>query len=447
VIEMNSKPIEQLDHFLMATYRPAEVRFVRGEGTYLFDETGKRYLDFLSGIAVCSLGHAHPAIADALCEQARTLLHVSNLYRNELAPRLAYELDLLIGGGTTEVGGRVFFANSGAEANEAAIKLARAWGGPSKYVVVSTVGSFHGRTLATLHATGQVEKHRPFQPLPEGFRHVAYDDLEALEIRLHDSDVAAVLVEAVQGEAGVIQPSAGYLRGVRKLCDEHGVLLIVDEIQTGLGRTGSWFAFQHEGIVPDIVTVAKALGNGVPIGACWAKPEVAAAFQPGYHGSTFGGQPLAAAAALATLKVMRDEVVTERAVRRGEQLKRQLKDIPGVKDVRGKGLLLAAVLEEGISSTTVADAALKEGLVINAVASEAIRLAPPLLVSEDEVDQACRILTKVLSSISSSDGSVAEELDSGSEQRLSWSERGPGQLPLESGTAGREEIISEETSD
>jgi len=399
--EVNDKVVDQLDHFLMTTYRPAKVRFVKGEGTYLFDDTGKRYLDFLSGIAVCSLGHAHPAVAEALCSQARTLLHVSNLYKNELAPRLAYELDLLIGGGMVGAGGKVFFSNSGAEANEAAIKLARAWGGSSRYVVISTTGSFHGRTLATLHATGQVEKHQPFQPLPEGFRHVAYDDLDALESRLHDPDVAAVLVEAIQGESGVIQPSAGYLRGVRKLCDKYDTLLIVDEIQTGLGRTGSWFAFQHEGILPDIVTVAKALGNGVPIGACWAKAEVAEAFRPGYHGSTFGGQPLAASAALATLRVMREEAVTERAVLRGKQLAERLTDLPGVKRVRGKGLLLAVILEDGISSAVVADAALEEGLVVNAVTSNAIRLAPPLLVSESEVDQACQVLAKVLSSASS----------------------------------------------
>ena len=248
----------------MPTYAPADVTFVRGSGTELWDSHGKRYLDFLCGLAVTSLGHAHPAVAAAVSAQADTLLHVSNLFRNDVAPEVAATLDELIGGG-----GAVFFCNSGAEANECAIKLARLAGGPGRHVVVSAFGSFHGRTLATLHATGQPAKHEKFQPLPEGFRHVAFGDVGDLE-RVLDPSVTAVLLEVVQGEGGVNVLPPGYLAEVRTLCDERGLLLIVDEVQTGLGRTGKWFGFQHEGVLPDIVTLAKALGNGVPVGACWA---------------------------------------------------------------------------------------------------------------------------------------------------------------------------------
>ncbi|MGH9150921.1 MAG: aminotransferase class III-fold pyridoxal phosphate-dependent enzyme, partial [Acidimicrobiales bacterium] len=273
---------------LMPTYPPPAVTFVRGEGAVLWDDRGRRYLDFLAGLGVTSLGHAHPAVAEAVAAQARTLVHVSNLFGTTVGPEVAATLDRLVGGPA----GRVFFANSGAEANECALKLARRWAGRGRHVVVSAYGSFHGRTLATLHATGQPDKHEAFQPLPEGFRHVAWSDLAALEAALAP-DVAAVLLECVQGEGGVQVPDDAYLPGVRRLCDERGVILMVDEVQTGLGRTGRWFAFQHAGIHPDVVTVAKALGNGVPIGACWARAEVAGAFRPGDHATTFGGQPLA----------------------------------------------------------------------------------------------------------------------------------------------------------
>ncbi|MBO0748523.1 MAG: aminotransferase class III-fold pyridoxal phosphate-dependent enzyme, partial [Acidimicrobiaceae bacterium] len=290
----------------MPTYAPPKVTFVRGEGTLLWDDAGREYLDFLCGLAVTSLGHAHPAVADALCTQARTLLHVSNLFGTEPQREVAGTLDRLLGGG-----GKVFFTNSGAEANECAIKVARKWGGHGRYGIVSAYGSFHGRTLATLHATGQPAKHEPFQPLPEGFRHVAWDDPAALEAAI-DPSVVGVLLEPLQGEGGVNPASPGYFRAVRELCDERGLLMIVDEVQTGLGRTGEWFGFQHYGVVPDVVTVAKALGNGVPIGACWARDEVADAFVPGDHGTTFGGQPLAASAARAVLAVMEAEDVPAR---------------------------------------------------------------------------------------------------------------------------------------
>ena len=374
----------------MPTYGPPSVQFVRGEGSWLWDSHGKRYLDFLSGLAVTSLGHAHPAVAAALFDQARTLLHVSNLFATDVAPDVARTLDRLIGGG-----GQVFFANSGAEANECALKLARRFGGRGRHVVVSAFGSFHGRTLATLHATGQPAKHEAFQPLPEGFRHVAWDDLDALDAAL-DPTVAAVLLEVVQGEGGVQPASRTFLEGARRLCDERGALLMVDEVQTGLGRTGRWFAFQHMGIEPDVVTMAKALGNGVPIGACWAKADVAAAFEPGDHATTFGGQPLAAAAARAVLEVMEAEDVPARAAAAGARLAEALQALPGVASVRGLGLLLAAQLEPGGDARSVAAAALDAGLVVNAVSPTAVRLAPSLLVQDEELDEAVSILSGVM---------------------------------------------------
>ncbi len=367
---------------LMPTYGAPRVQFVRGEGSWLWDREGKRYLDLLSGLAVTSLGHAHPAVATAVAEQAATLLHVSNLFGTEHNAPVALALDRLLGGG-----GQVFFANSGAEANECALKLARKWaGGPQgTYTVVSAYGSFHGRTLATLHATGQPAKHEPFQPLPAGFRHVAWADVGALDAAL-DGSVAAVLLEAVQGEGGVNPAPDGYLREVRDLCTERGVLLMLDEVQTGLGRCGAWFAHQRAGIRPDVVTMAKALGNGVPIGACWARAEVAAAFEPGDHATTYGGQPLATAAARAVLSVMEHEDVPARAERAGARLTAGLLDLPGVTAVRGWGLLLAAELS--VPAGPVAADLLDHGVVVNAVTGSALRLAPSLLIADDEIDHA-----------------------------------------------------------
>src|SRR5680860_598770 len=335
---------------VMQTYARVGVTFVRGRGTSLFDAEGVEYLDFLSGLAVVSLGHAHPAVADAIADQAGTLVHVSNLYLNALQPRLAARLDALIGGG-----GRVFFANSGAEANECAIKLSRRFGqlhgGGERYHVVTLFGSFHGRTLATLAATGQPEKHEAFQPLPEGFRHVELGDVGALAAAM-DERVCAVMLEPLQGEGGVRPLPDGYLEDVRALCDEREALLVVDEVQTGFGRTGAWFGFQHADVTPDVVTMAKALGNGMPIGACWARDDVAGAFSPGDHASTFGGQPLAARAALAVLDVMEAEDVPRRAATAGERLRALLGATPGVVDVRGAGLLLAAELERGLDAVS-----------------------------------------------------------------------------------------------
>ncbi|MBW3536800.1 MAG: acetylornithine transaminase [Actinobacteria bacterium] len=375
----------------MPTYPPPSVTFVRGEGSRLWDDEGRSYLDFLSGLGVTSLGHAHPEVAEAIAAQSRELLHVSNLFANEIGPEVAATLDRLVDSGP----GQLFFCNSGAEANECALKLARKWGGRGRHVVVSAYGSFHGRTLATLHATGQPAKHEAFQPLPEGFRHVAFGDAEALEAAL-SPDVGAVLLEVIQGEGGIHPVPAGYLSEVRRLCDERGALLIVDEVQTGLGRTGRWFAFQHEDVAPDVVTMAKALGNGAPIGACWARREVAEAFSPGDHATTFGGQPLAAAAARAVLKVMEREDVPGRAAARGRRLADGLGELDPIVEVRGWGLLLAAELGSEADAKSVASQALEAGLVVNAVSDTALRLAPSLLVTDAEVDEALALLAKVL---------------------------------------------------
>ncbi len=383
---------------LMATYAPAEPVFVRGSGTELFDEEGRRYLDFIGGLAVVSLGHAHPVVAAAIAEQAGTLNHVSNLYRNALAPEVARTIDRLVGGGERQAGGQVFFCNSGAEANECAIKLARRWAGAGRHAVVATLGSFHGRTLATLAATGQPEKHAPFAPVPEGFTHVPFGDLGAIADALGSVPAGAVLLEPIQGEGGVNVPSSDYLAKVRELCDEHAALLIVDEIQTGLGRTGHWFAFQAQGLEPDIVTMAKALGNGMPVGACWARAEVAAAFGPGDHGSTFGGQPLALSAVRATLSVMEEERVCARAERAGARLAEGLARLPGVLEVRGAGLLLAARLA-GEDAKEASARALASGLLVNAVRPDSLRFAPPLLVSDQEIDEALGILSGVLEEV------------------------------------------------
>lgn len=401
---------------LMPTYPPPPVTFVRGEGSWLWDDADRRYLDLLSGLAVTSLGHSHPAVAEALSEQSRTLVHVSNLFGTLPGPEVATTLDRLIGGG-----GQVFFTNSGAEANECAIKLARKFGGaglrgmnaraglrglnarggaPGRYKVVSAFGSFHGRTLATLHATGQPAKHEAFQPLPEGFVHVAWDDLDALDAAL-DPSVAAVLLEPVQGEGGVNPASAEYFQGVRRLCDERGVLFMVDEVQTGLGRCGAWFAHQHFGVVPDVVTMAKALGNGVPIGACWARADVAAVFEPGDHATTYGGQPLAASAARAVLSVMEAEDVPARARHIGAVVADALRDVPGVVDVRGMGALIA--VEVDADARRLYTVLLDQGVVVNAVTPTALRLAPSLLISDDELRTGTDAIAAALAAITTTE--------------------------------------------
>ena len=374
----------------MPVFGAPQVMFVRGEGTQLWDASGKRYLDFLSGISVTSLGHSHPVVADAIAEQAHTLLHVSNFFANPVATRAAVLVDELLGGG-----GQVFFCNSGAEANEAGIKLARKFGGRGRHKVVSMLGSFHGRTLAALAATGQPAKHEPFQPMPDGFVHVPFGDLSALSAAV-DGSVAAVLVECVQGEGGVIPASNEWLQGVRALCTERGALLMVDEVQTGFARTGDWFAFQHAGVQPDVVMLAKAMGNGMPVGALWARRDIASVFKPGDHGSTYSGTALATAAVCAVIEVMREIDAPRLAREKGEYLTTQLRTMPKVHDVRGRGLLLGVEFGAAADAKAVQVELLARGLVTNAVTATALRLAPPITVTVDEIDEALSLLREVL---------------------------------------------------
>jgi acetylornithine/N-succinyldiaminopimelate aminotransferase len=378
----------------MPVFGPPQVMFVRGAGTELFDGDGKRYLDFLCGLAVTSLGHANPAITEAITHQAGRLLHVSNFFTNDMATRAALELRTLLAE-TSGHDGQVFFCNSGAEANEAALKLARKFGGRGRHVVVSAFGSFHGRTLAALAATGQPAKHEPFFPMPDGFRHVAFGDLDELERSL-DPSVAAVLIETVQGEGGVVPADPAYLRGLRRICDERGMLLMVDEVQTGFARTGEWFGFQHAGIQPDVVTMAKAMGNGFPVGAVWARTEVAASFVPGDHGSTYSGTAIATAVVSAVIAEMRRIDAPALAAERGAYLRTALEAIPAVQSVRGQGLLLAAELGEGADAKAVYTELLRRGLVTNPVTATALRLAPPITVSVAEIDEAVALIAEVL---------------------------------------------------
>ena len=382
---------------LMPTFGAPSVTFVRGRGTELWDIDGNRYLDFLCGLAVTSLGHAHPEIAEAIGQQAATLLHVSNLFATVPGPQVAMTIDRLLGGG-----GQVFFANSGAEANECAIKVARKWAGYGRHHIISAFGSFHGRTLATLHMTGQPAKHEAFQPLPEGFRHAVWADVADIE-RMIDPTTAAVMLEPVQGEGGVVPAPPGYFADVQRLCRERGLLFMVDEIQTGFGRTGKWFGFEHfldRDSRPDVITMAKALGNGMPIGACWARRDVAAAFKPGDHGSTYSGQPLATSAALKVLEIMERDGIVERAHRSGERLRNALALLPGVAQARGVGMLLAVELD-GPMASAVQARLLQLGLVTNAVTASAVRLAPPLNVSDDHLDEGIALFARGLAEIRS----------------------------------------------
>ena len=389
---------------LMSNYGAPALTLVKGSGTEIWDSEGRRYLDFLGGLAVTSLGHSHPVVAEAICDQAHTLTHVSNLYNTIPGPEVAITLDRLMQTYSSKPApsaqlGQVLFQNSGAEANEAAIKLARKVNGRGRHVVLSALRSFHGRTLATLHATGQPEKHEAFAPLPEGFRHAAYNDVEAMEAAL-DPTVGAILVEAIQGEGGVNTPDDGYLRDLRALCDDRQLLLILDEIQTGIARTGEWFAFQHEDVMADIVTMAKGLGNGMPIGAVWAKREFAEVLKPGDHGSTFAGGPLAASAARATLAVMEQMDAPKAATDKGAELTAALLALDGVESVRGKGLLLAAELnEEGLRGRTgpeVSAAVAEQGVLTNGVTKTSLRFAPPLNVTSGEIEEAVRKIDAAL---------------------------------------------------
>ena len=379
---------------MMPVFAPPPVTFERGSGTELWDVDGNRYLDFLGGLAVVSLGHANPVVADAVADQARRLWHVSNLFANPVALDAARRLVDLVHE-VTGAEGKVFFTNSGAEAVECAIKLARKHGGHHRHRVVSAVGSFHGRTLAALAATGQPSKHEAFAPLPQGFSHVAWGDADAAASAI-DATVAAVLIEPIQGEGGVNVAPPGYLAVLRRRCDDTGALLMLDEIQTGMARTGAWFGFQHDGVVPDVIMLAKGIGNGMPIGACWARREIAASFQPGDHGSTYSGTALATSAVGAVIAEMRRLDAPALATSRGRRFSEALRSTPGVAHVRGRGLLLAAELDRHDARTVNADL-LRHRVVANAVTPTALRFAPPLTVSEEQIDEAVAAVAEVLS--------------------------------------------------
>ncbi len=380
---------------LMHTYNRLPVTFSHGKGVWLFDTDGNRYLDALSGIAVCGLGHSHPKISQAISQQADKLLHTSNLYHIESQQKLGNVLTQLA------KMDRVFFSNSGAEANEAAIKLARLYGNNLKIenpTIVVMENSFHGRTLATLSATGSRKAHAGFEPLVHGFVRVPYNDPGAIESISKNKSIVAVLVEPIQGEGGINIPSDNYLREVRLLCDKNNWLMMLDEVQAGMGRTGKFFAFQHSDIKPDILTLAKALANGVPIGACLAYGKAANLFVPGHHGTTFGGNPLACNAALSTCNILETENLPAHAGEIGEYIisgfKKRLAHIDGIIDIRGKGLMIGIELQE--QCTELVERALKEELLINVTAGNVIRLLPPLIINFEEADFLVKSLSNLI---------------------------------------------------
>lgn len=383
-----------LTDLLMPTYKPRPVTFVSGHGATLVAENGDRYLDMVAGIAVASIGHAHPAVAAAIATQAATLVHASNLYGTEPQAELATRLAGLTGGKLS------FFANSGAEAIECALKLARKWARlhhpEPRTRIVAANGSFHGRTFGALSATGQPSKQAAFQPVVPDFVHVAYGDIDAMRRALADP-VAAVLLEPIQGEGGVVVPPDGYLAAVRDLCDEAGALLILDEVQTGLGRTGYWLAAEHDGVEADVVCLAKALGGGLPIGACLARPSVARAFEPGDHASTFGGGPVQCAAALATLEVIEKENLLARSIEGGARLASGLERL-GRSTVRGRGLMIGYDLGAPVAGAVVA-AAFERKLLVNEVSASVVRFTPPLVITDDEIDHAVTVMKEVLDAI------------------------------------------------
>jgi acetylornithine aminotransferase len=385
---------EKSNNVIAQTYARLPVTFLKGEGCSLFDAEGKQYTDFVAGIAVCNLGHARKDIADVLYEQAGKLVHVSNLYYTEPQMLLASWLV------DNSFADKVFFANSGAEANEAAIKLCRKYfydKGEKRPVIITMKQSFHGRTMATLTATGQDKIKEGFAPVLQGFEYVPYNNIDALKEKL-DGSVCAVMLEPVQGEGGIIVPDKGYLREVRNLCDANGSLLVFDEIQTGMGRTGTLFAYENEGVAPDIMTLAKALGNGLPIGAMLATDAVAASFGPGSHASTFGGTPLVSAAALEVCRIIERENIVEKGRKTGEYFKKRLNELKDkysvVGEVRGIGLLLGMKLNsDGIP---VMKKCLEKGFVINCIQGNILRFVPPLVISCEEIDSLVECLDTVL---------------------------------------------------
>jgi acetylornithine/N-succinyldiaminopimelate aminotransferase len=382
------------EKYVMSTYKRFPIVLSRGLGVHLWDNDGKQYLDLVGGIAVCALGHSHPRVVEALKRQLELLTHVSNLYHIENQIHLA---QLLVENSCLD---KAFFCNSGAEANEAAIKLARKYASENmegKYEIITMQDSFHGRTLATVTATGQAKFHAGFAPLPEGFRYVPFNDLAAIEAAITDRTLG-VMVEPIQGESGVIIPAPGYLPGIRRLCDDRGLLMIVDEVQTGMGRTGTLFACEAEDVVPDMITLAKALGNGFPIGVLLASDRIAAAFVPGSHGSTFGGNPLATAAGIAVLETFFDEGILDNCRRVGTYFLERLAELKAknarIQDVRGRGLIIA--IELTVPGADVVMACLKRGLLTNCTGGSVLRFVPPLILTKTDVDKAVGILAEVL---------------------------------------------------
>ena len=380
----------------MGNYNPLSAEFDKGIGSWLIDMHGERYLDALSGIAVCGLGHSHPSISKVIAEQSANLIHTSNIYRIPLQEKLA---EKLVGHSGMD---NVFFCNSGAEANEAAIKLARLHAHKQKItnpVILVMHNSFHGRTMATISATGSPKAHQGFEPLLSGFKHIAFNDIEALESSVNTiENIVAIMVEPIQGEGGIVIPNKNYLKTIRSICDKNNLLMIVDEVQTGMCRTGKWFAFQHEKILPDIMTIAKALGNGVPIGACLARGKSAKFFQAGSHGSTFGGNPLASSVALEVINVLETKKIDKHAAELGsyflENFRKSLEGVQGIIDIRGKGLMMAIELEKNCPD--LVEKALNNKLLINVTSGNVIRLLPPLIMTKLEADQVVSILTDTL---------------------------------------------------
>ncbi len=383
------------DH-LMNTYGRLPVTFQKGEGALLYDEKGTAYLDALAGIAVCGLGHSHPQITEAICDQASKLMHTTNIYGIELQSKLADSL--------CEKSGmdKVFFSNSGAEANEAAIKIARLYGKQQKIetpTIIVMETSFHGRTLATLTATGNRKIQAGFEPLVPGFVRAPYNDLDAIKnIAENNKNVVAVLVEPIQGEGGINIPDAEYLTGIRQICDDNNWLMMLDEIQTGMCRTGEWFAFQHSNAKPDVMTLAKALGNGMPIGACIAAGKAADVFQPGNHGSTFGGNPLACRVASEVIDVLTKENLAKRAAELGEKMftkfKHNLSELEGVTEIRSAGMMFAIQLDK--PCVELVKLALDENLLINVTAESVIRLLPPLIITDEQADTIVEKITTLV---------------------------------------------------
>jgi len=381
---------------LMMTYAQMDVAFERGSGAWLYDQAGTGYLDALSGIAVCGLGHAHPQLAEALAAQAGRLLHTSNLYRIPLQEQLGARLT-----GIASMD-KVFFCNSGAEANEAAIKLARLYGhhqDVSRPKIIVMENAFHGRTLATLSATGNAKVQQGFSPLVQGFVRVPFGDMDAIKAAAEEyPDIVAVLCEPIQGEGGIRVAPDGFLPALRELCDARQWLLMLDEVQSGMARTGDWFACQHDGITPDVMLLAKSLGNGVPIGACLAAGPASDVFQPGSHGSTFGGNPLAARAALTVINTIESEQLWQRASELGQQIREGLQaalaDCDGVREIRGRGLMIGVELAHDCAELVTM--ALQERLLINVTAGNVVRLLPPLILSDDEADQIVTIVSDLI---------------------------------------------------